>query len=47
MVFRVAWIDLLNRLAYTGFDLGLTVLAAITALLLAARIWQSGETAHR
>ncbi len=47
MVFRGAWIDLLNRLAYTGFDLGLTVLAAITAFLLAARIWKGGEPAHR
>ena len=47
MVFRVAWIDVLNCLAYTGFDLGLTVLAAITAFLVAARIWRSGEPAHR
>jgi len=47
MVFRVAWIDVVNRLAYTSFDLGLTVLAAITAFLLAARIRQSGEPAHR
>lgn len=47
MVFRVAWIDMLNRLAYTCFDLSLMVLAAITAFLLAARIWRSGEPAHR
>jgi hypothetical protein len=47
MVVRVAWIDLLNRLAYTGFDLSLTVLAAITSFLLATRIWQGGEPAHR
>jgi hypothetical protein len=47
MVFRVAWIDVLNRFAYTGFDLGLTVLAAITAFLLATRIWQGGAPSHR
>jgi hypothetical protein len=39
MVLRVAWIDWLNRLAYTGFDLGLTALTAVTAFLLATRIW--------
>lgn len=32
-----------SHIAYTGFDLGLTVLAAITAFLFAARIWQGGE----
>lgn len=37
---RFAWLDVRNRLAYTSFDLGLTVLAGVTALLLTARIWK-------
>jgi ABC-type multidrug transport system fused ATPase/permease subunit len=40
MLLRVAWFDALNSFAYTGFDLGLTALAAPTALMLATRIWR-------
>lgn len=46
MVLRFAWLDMLNRFAYTSFDLGLTALAAMTAILLATRIWRSSDTAH-
>jgi hypothetical protein len=41
MVLRFNWLDAVNRLAYTGFDLGLTLLAAGTAVTLAARLTQS------
>lgn len=46
MVLQFAWLDMLNRLAYTSFDLGLTVLAGMTAVLLTARIWKWSEHAH-
>ncbi len=46
MVLRFTWLDVLNRLAYTSFDLGLTVLAGVTAFLLTARIWKWSERVH-
>ncbi len=45
MVLRFPWLDMLNRLAYTSFDLGLTVLAGVTAVLLTTRIWKGSERA--
>ncbi|NWF82377.1 MAG: hypothetical protein HXY18_00945 [Bryobacteraceae bacterium] len=47
MVLSLPAIDVLNRLAYTGFDIGLTALVAVTAFLLSARIWRGGEPAQR
>jgi hypothetical protein len=42
MVAHIAWIDALNRFAYTGFDLGLTALATLTSLIIANRLWRFG-----
>jgi len=38
MLVRSAWIERLSRLAYTGFDAGLTVLAALSIVLLLLRL---------
>jgi hypothetical protein len=35
-----AWVDALNRHAYTAFDLGLTVLAALVAVIFMSRLWR-------
>ncbi len=40
MILRVGWIDALNRIAYTCFDLGLTALAAVVSFILTMRIWR-------
>ncbi|MCX6929566.1 MAG: hypothetical protein NT154_41080, partial [Verrucomicrobia bacterium] len=45
MLLRFAWIDTLNRLSYTSFDLGLTALAAMTSVVVATRLWRSGVQA--
>jgi hypothetical protein len=33
MVFRASWIESLSRFAYTGFDLGLTLMTAVSVIL--------------
>lgn len=40
MILRIPWIDTLNRLAYTSFDLGLATLAALASFVLVARLWR-------
>ena len=42
MVLRIAWVDALNRYAYTAFDLGLTALAAVASVIITTRIWRAG-----
>ncbi|MBI4902180.1 MAG: NapC/NirT family cytochrome c [Acidobacteria bacterium] len=42
MLLRVGWLEVLNRFSYTAFDLGLTCLAAITAVALLARLREIG-----
>ncbi len=42
MVLRVAWVDALNRYAYTAFDLGLTALAALASVIIMTRLWRLG-----
>jgi hypothetical protein len=40
MLLRFTWLEILNRFAYTAFDLGLTLLAAVTGLALVTRLMQ-------
>jgi len=46
MVLRIAWVDALNRYAYTAFDLGLTALAALTSVIITTRLWRIGVEAR-
>jgi len=47
MILKIGWLETLTRLAYTGFDLGLTFLALACALLLAARLLELPSIANQ
>jgi hypothetical protein len=47
MVLRIAWVNALNRYAYTAFDLGLTALAALASVVIMTRLWRINVEARR